>query len=159
MVDYMMADTETLKIIKFFSVIPHLGLSDHECLSLSLKTAARGRDFYGIFETFAKYGVQFGNSSLVYFKTGYSSDPENYLGIALGSMIAKVIDLILLSRVKKRTSNTSFIGQVNFDLLAETLRAKFDLYFHKVHPTYLVDKKMMLPKHGILGIVRKEIKS
>ena len=36
--DYMIADTETLKHVKNFSVLPRLGLSDHECLSLSLKT-------------------------------------------------------------------------------------------------------------------------
>ena len=27
-----------------------------------------------------------------------------------------------------------YSDQVNFDLIAEILRAKFDLYFHKVHP-------------------------
>ena len=37
-IDYMIADTETLKNIKYFCVLPHLGLSDHECLSVSLKT-------------------------------------------------------------------------------------------------------------------------
>ena len=36
--DYMIADIETLKNIKYFTVLPHLGLSDHECLSVLLKT-------------------------------------------------------------------------------------------------------------------------
>ena len=36
--DYMIADTETVNNIKYFSVLPRLGLSDHECLSISLKT-------------------------------------------------------------------------------------------------------------------------
>ena len=30
--DYMIADTETLKHVNNFSVLPRLGLSDHECL-------------------------------------------------------------------------------------------------------------------------------
>ena len=37
-IDYMIADTDILNNIKCFSILPHLGLSDHECLSLSLKT-------------------------------------------------------------------------------------------------------------------------
>ena len=37
-IDYMITDTEIFSNIKCFSVLPHLGLSDHECLSLSLKT-------------------------------------------------------------------------------------------------------------------------
>ena len=36
--DYMIADTELLDKVKYFTVLQHLGLSDHECLSLSLKT-------------------------------------------------------------------------------------------------------------------------
>ena len=37
-IDYMMADTEILEKVKCFSILPHLGLSDHECLSTSVKT-------------------------------------------------------------------------------------------------------------------------
>ena len=40
------------------------------------------------------------------FKKGDTSDPENYRGIAIGSMIAKVFDLILLERLENRMSNT-----------------------------------------------------
>ena len=40
------------------------------------------------------------------FKKGDTSDPDNYRGIAIGSMIAKVFDLILLSRLENRISNT-----------------------------------------------------
>ena len=36
--DYMIVDTETLKNIKYFSVLPHLGLSDHQCLPVQLTT-------------------------------------------------------------------------------------------------------------------------
>ena len=35
------------------------------------------------------------------FKKGDPSDPENYRGIAIGSMMAKVFDLILLERLLK----------------------------------------------------------
>ena len=33
----MLTDTEFIENIRYFSLLPHLGLSDHQCLSLSLK--------------------------------------------------------------------------------------------------------------------------
>ena len=40
------------------------------------------------------------------FKKGDPSDPDNYRGIAIGSMLAKLFDLILLQRLEKRICNT-----------------------------------------------------
>ena len=40
------------------------------------------------------------------FKKGDTSDPENYRGIAIGSTIAKIFELILLERLENRMTNT-----------------------------------------------------
>ena len=37
-IDYMLCDIEMLKSIKYFTTLHHLGLSDHECLSVGILT-------------------------------------------------------------------------------------------------------------------------
>ena len=62
------------------------------------------------------------------FKKGDPSDPENYRGIAIGSMIAKVFDLILLNRLEKRIFNTYPLSSNQIRFKKGTVQVTIFLY-------------------------------
>ena len=102
--DYMIADNEVLENIKYFTVLPHLGLSDHECLSLLLKTEGfiavpyaeariikeRPIKYASDDEFLMKLNSPLGKEKLKKFLNLYS----NSLDTSIESMTADLVDII-----------------------------------------------------------------
>ena len=64
------------------------------------------------------------------FKMGDSSDPDNYRGIAIGSMLAKFSNLIILERVESPICRTHPISQIGYK------KGKQDCKKYKAQPFY-----------------------
>ena len=102
--DYMIADNEVLENIKYFTVLSHLGLSDHECLSLLLKTEGfiampyaeariikeRPIKYASDDEFLMKLNSPLGKEKLKKFLNLYS----NSLDTSIESMTADLVDII-----------------------------------------------------------------
>ena len=102
--DYMLCDTEIIKKVKVFSVLHHLGLSDHECLSVTISTQGlivtptpdtpiinEGRFKYADTDEFIlKLKSPFGKEKINEFLKVYSESPE----FPIEAMTTDLIDII-----------------------------------------------------------------
>ena len=138
--------------------------------------------FFGKLFCSALHPVSFSRNFLKsLFKKGDTSDPDNYRGIAIGSMLAKVFDLIILQRLEgdilkshplssnqigfkkgHRTSDHMFVLKSIIDKIVRTEKGKLFTAFIDFRKAFdWVNRQLLLLKLqrlGIKGLLYKNIK-
>ena len=110
--DYIMVDCETIKNVKYFSILPRLGLSDHECLFLSLRTGnftveitetkiekERPFKYATVLEFTKKLNSPLIREKLKQFSINYSSSTD----VSIEKMTEDLVDIMNISSASTNT--------------------------------------------------------